>query len=287
MSGEVELAGTAEEPNNEQIVVPANSTIEFQLSLNIGATQGIGDGQAMFELEGTPTIKRARIISGVTEEIEKLLLEDGTAYSLQPYLNTRGHSDFVTLKPGDFLPLADKLPNVKIVVWNKGASDALSPDEIEFIQDAESVNHFICGDRVIGSLVDNDGLDFFGLEWIGWNLEALGSTGAIWISGQENDVITGDLGGNIQGHLIRYYINMVSIIDSRNVFPIMHFQNDGNRQLNNFVFTVSAEDAIFGIRSTRNNTRTVLLGITPYIIADEDIRQSLIDNILDWLGVIR
>ncbi len=32
-----------------------------------------------------------------------------------------------------------------------------------------------------------------------------------------------------------------------------------------------------------NNARTVLLGISPYIITDENVRQTLIMNILDWL----
>ena len=64
---------------------------------------------------------------------------------------------------------------------------------------------------------------------------------------------------------------------------IMRFQDKGNRQYNNYVYIVEADDAIFGIRSTKNNTRTVLLGISPYIITDENVRQTLVNNILDWL----
>jgi hypothetical protein len=76
---------------------------------------------------------------------------------------------------------------------------------------------------------------------------------------------------------------MVRITDTRNVFPIMHFRDNGNRQYNNFMYSVTADDAIFGIKSTKNNTRTVLLGISPYIITDENVRQTLVNNILDWL----
>ena len=64
---------------------------------------------------------------------------------------------------------------------------------------------------------------------------------------------------------------------------IMRFQDKGNRQYNNYVYIVEADDAIFGIRSTKNNTRTVLLGISPYIITDENVRQTLVNNILGWL----
>jgi len=292
-SGATELTASVTDPNMNsvtdpnmnigQIVVPANATVELLLTLKIGATLGIGDAKVILQLEGTPTVTRSRMISGITSEIENLLLETGSDYSIQPYLNNTDYNDVVTLEPSDYLPFANKLTNVKLVIWNKGPSDGLSPDEIDFIKNTEDVNHFICGDDVIGSLVDTDNLNFFGLEWIGWNLEAQGPTYTIWISGQERDVITGNLGENIEGRLILYYINMVRIADSQNVFPIMHFQNNGNRQYNNFVYYVTADDAIFGIRSTRNNTRTVLLGISPYIIADENVRQTLVNNILDWL----
>ncbi|MHC4728051.1 MAG: hypothetical protein ACYS17_12580, partial [Planctomycetota bacterium] len=282
-SGSTEITTSDMNDTINQIVVPANSTADLLLTLKIGSTLGIGDAKVLLELEGTPTVTRSRIISAITSEIENILLETGSAYSMQPYLNIRAYSDIVTLEPGDYLSFAKEMTNVKLVIWNKGPSNGLSPEEIDFIKNSETVNHFICGDRVIGSLVDTDNLDFFGLEWIGWNLEARGSTGSIRISGQQGDVITGDLGENIEGRLINYYINMVRIIDARNVFPIMHFRDNGNRQYNNFVYFVTADDAIFGIRSTKNNTRTVLLGITPYIITDGNIRQTLINNILDWL----
>jgi hypothetical protein len=282
-SGSTDITTSDMNDTINQIVVPANSTADLLLTLKIGSTLGIGDAKVLLELEGTPTVTRSRIISAITSEIENILLETGSAYSMQPYLNIRAYSDIVTLEPGDYLSFAKEMTNVKLVIWNKGPSNGLSPEEIDFIKNSETVNHFICGDRVIGSLVDTDNLDFFGLEWIGWNLEARGSTGSIRISGQQGDVITGDLGENIEGRLINYYINMVRIIDARNVFPIMHFRDNGNRQYNNFVYFVTADDAIFGIRSTKNNTRTVLLGITPYIITDGNIRQTLINNILDWL----
>ena len=202
---------------------------------------------------------------------------------MRPYLENTDHNDLFTLDPADYLAFADKMTKVKLIVWNKGPADGLSADEIDIIKNTENVNHFICGDGVIGSLVYPDNLSYFGLEWIGWNLEAQGPTYAVWISGQEGDVITGNLGGNIEGHLIQYYVNLVRITDTDNVMPIMHFRDNGYRAYNNFRYSVSANDAIFGVRTTGNNARTVLLGISPYIIADENVRRTLIKNILDWL----
>jgi len=282
-SGATELAASDANDAIDQIVVPANSTAELLLTLKIGSTIGVGDAKVTLELEGAPTVTRSRMISGITSEIENLLLETGSGYSMQPYLDNTDYNDIVTLDPGDYLSFANQLTNVRLLIWNKGPSDGLSPDEIDFIKNTENVNHFICGDRIIRSLVDTDNLNFFGLEWIGWNLEARGSTASIWISGQEGDIITGNLGVSFEGRLIQYYINMVRINDARNVFPIMHFRDNGNRQYNNFMYFVLADDAIFGIRSTKNNTRTVLLGISPYVITDENIRQTLVSNILDWL----
>ena len=283
ISGTTELTASGPEQTIGQIVVPANSTAELSLTLKIGSTLGIGDARVILELEGTPTITRSRVISGISSEIENLLLETGSDYSMRPYLDNTVYNDIITLDPGDYLAFANEMTNVKLVIWNKGPSNGLSSDEIDVIKNTENVNHFVCGDGVIGSLVDTNNLSFFGLEWIGWNLEAQGSTYAIWISGQEGDVITGNLGENIEGRLIQYYVNMVRITDTENVFPIMHFQNNGTRKYNNVMYSVTADDAIFGIRSTKNNGRTVLLGISPYIIADENVRHTLVNNILDWL----
>ena len=282
-SGATELTASDVNDAIDQIVVPANSTAELLLTLKIGSTLGIGDAKVILELEGTPTVTRSRMISGITSEIENLLLENGSHYSMQPYLNNTDYNGMITLDPTDYLSFANELTNVKLLIWNKGPSNGLSPDEIDFIKNTENINHFICGDGVIGSLVNPDNLSFFGLEWIGWNLEARGSTGSIWVSGQQGDIITGNLSENIEGRLIQYYVNMVGITDARNVFPIMHFRDNGNRQFGNRVYSVTADDAIFGIRSTKNNTRTVLFGISPYIITDENVRQTLVNNILDWL----
>lgn len=281
-SGATKLAAAGSQPAIGQMVVPANSTAELSLTLKIGATAGIGDAQVTFTLQGTPTITRSRTVTGITREITHLLLETGSEHSMRPYLSGTVGADAVTLDPSDYLAVAGGLTNVKLVIWNKGPSDALSAQEIEVIKSAGNARTFLCGDRVIGSLSSDD-LSYFGLQWIGWNIEA-GTNGVVWLSGQQGDVITGSLGGSIEGHLINYYINMVKIADSTDVFPIMHFQNSGLRRMGDYLYYVSATDAIFGVRSTRNNTRTVLLGISPYVLAQETTHQTLVKNILDWLA---
>ena len=282
-SGTTELTTTDANNTVGQIVVDANSTVEFLLTLKIGSMLGLGNAKVLFELQGTPTIKRSRTITAITPEIEKLLLEVGSDYSMRPYLENTDYNDIITLEPADYLALADEMTNVKLIIWNKGPAGGFTVNEIDIIKNSEDVNHFICGDYVIGSLANSGNLDYFGLEWIGWNLEAQGPTGTVWLSGQQGDVITGGLRENIEGHLIQYYVNMVSITDTENVLPIMHFQNDGYRRYNNWSYFIAAEDAIFGVRSTSNNNRTVLLGMSVYTISDEDIRRTLIMNVLDWL----
>ena len=281
--GDIELTTADINDTTGRILVPANSTAELLLTLRIGSELGLGDAKVALDLEGVPTVKRSRMISGITTEIEKLLIETGGDYSMRPYIDNTDHNDIVTLSSDDYLAFADEMTDVKLVVWNKGPADGLSPGEIDIIMNSEGVNHFICGDGVIGSLVNADNLSYFGLEWIGWNLEAQGSTGSVWVSGQQGDIITGSLGGNIEGRLIMYYINMVGITDTYNVFPIMHFQNSGSRRHNNASYFVTAQEAIFGVRSIRNNCKTVLLGMCPYTIVDENVRQTLVGNILAWL----
>jgi hypothetical protein len=180
-SGATELAASGTQQATGQIVVPANSSAELSLTLKIGPTLGVGDAKVVLELEGTPTITRSRMISGITAEIENLLLETGSYYSMRPYLNNTYRNSIITLEPSDYLAFANEMTNVKLVIWNKGPSDGLSPDEIDIIKNNEDVNNFICGDGVIGSLAYPDNLSFFGLEFIGWNLEAQGSNFTVWI----------------------------------------------------------------------------------------------------------
>ncbi len=280
--GATTLAASGSNSTTGQIVVGAGATVDLSLTLTIGPTLGIGDAKVLFELQGTPMARRSRIVTGITKEIEHLLLETGSYFSMAPYIDHPAYDDIVTLDPSAYLAFADELTDVKVVIWNKGPADGLSSEEVEAIKDASNVNTFICGDGVIGSLSDSD-LGYFGLQWIGWNLEARGSTGGIWITGQQGDVITGVLNKHIEGRLIMYYINMVHIISPTNVFPIMHFETDGFRRYNGSSYYIGADETIFGVRSTRDNRRTVLLGICPYIIVGESDRQTLVYNILDWL----
>ena len=282
-SGTTGLATSGADPAVSQIVVPADSTAELSLTLGAGATLGTGDAKVVLELEGTPTVKRSRIVSGISSGIEHLLLETGSQYSLRPYLSNTVCADAVTLDPSDYLAFADEMTNVKVVIWNKGPSDGLTPQEIGVIRSTPQARTFLCGDGIIGSLSADD-LSYFGLEWIGWNLEGAPPAYTIWLTGQPGDVITGNLGSHLEGHLIAYRINMVRIADARHVFPIMRFQNDGFKSTGSSQSFIAADDTIVGVRSTRNDTRTVLLGISPYVLAQQNKRRILVSRILDWLS---
>jgi hypothetical protein len=63
----------------------------------------------------------------------------------------------------------------------------------------------------------------------------------------------------------------------------MHFQNDGVRQSNNNLFPINANDAIFGVRTTKNNSKIVILGISPYVLVRERVRRDLLESIISWL----
>ncbi len=282
-SGAVQLSGSRLRPATGQIMVPARSTAPLSLTLKVGSTQGLGDAEVVFALQGTPTIKRSRMLSGVTKGIQYLLLETGSQYSLRPYLTNTVCAGAVTLDPSDYLAFADQLTDAKIVIWNKGPMEGLSAKEANAVK-ARKGSTFVCGDGIFRSLSSSQSLGHFGLEWIGWNVEGQ-STGINRFSGQAGDVITGNLGTNIEGRLIYYYVNLVKINDAENVFPIMHFQNDGRRTMGgSTTYNITAGDAIFAVRSTRDDTKTVLLGISPYVIANQQTRRTLVGNIINWLA---
>ena len=282
-SGATNLTASGTQPAGGQIIVPARATAQLSLTLKTGAALGLGDAKVVLELQGTPTVKRSRMVSGISREIKHLLLETGSEYSLRPYLANTACADAVTLDPGDYLTFANELTDVNMVIWNKGPAGGLSAEEMKVIKSAKNVNTFLCGDNLVGSLTPAD-LGYFGLEWIGWNLEGVAPTYTVWLSGQDGDVITGNLGGSIEARLISYYVNMVRISDTQNVFPIMHFQKDGRRRFGNATYNIPAQDTIFGVRSTKNNTRTVFLGISPYVIANQQTRRTLVSDIVNWLA---
>ncbi len=280
--GATELTGSRVARATGQVVVPPGATVPLSLTLKTGATRGIGDAKVALDLQGTPTIKRSRTVSGICQEVQHLLLETGSQYSLRPYLSGTTGEDAVTLDPSEYLAVADQLPKVNLVIWNKGAREGVSATEMAAIKSPRKVNHFLCGDGIIRNLNLSQNLSYFGLQWMGWNSEGA-SSGVVWLSGQAEDVITGSLEGPFAGNLIYYLINMVKITDPLHVFPILHFQADGSARTGTATNSVVAQDTIFGVRSTRNNTKTVLLGITPYVLGDQEIRRTLVRNILDWL----
>ncbi|MBM4025599.1 MAG: Omp28-related outer membrane protein [Planctomycetes bacterium] len=282
-SGRLQLTASCVEPAAGHLVVPARATVEMALTLKIGSTLGLGDAKVVLALEGMPALKRSRLVTGVSSEIQHLLLETGTQYSLRSYLSGTVGADAVIMTPSDYLALAGQFPNVNLVIWNKGAVEGLSAQEMDVIKNTPGVRTFLCGDGIIGSLSSSD-LSYLGLQGIGWNPEGQTSPYAVWLAGQERDVIGGELGESILGHLIAYCLNMVKITDPQNVFPILHFQNNGQRRSGNSTYAIAAQDAILGVRSTRNSSRTVLLGISPYVIDDTETRQTLIRNVLDWLA---
>jgi len=282
--GDVNLMTSEIAPEAGEIVVPANSSAEFSLTLKVGSALGVGDARVLLELDGMPSVVRSRTISGITGAIEKVLIETPSEYSIEPYINRALYGDIVTLNPGDYVAFAGELTNVNLAIWNKGPFDRLSPDEIDIIKSDSGVNNLICGDAIFGGLSNSDDLGYFGLEWLGWNKEGQPPNWTVQLSGQQGDVITGALGENIEGSLIYYFINVVRITDTARVFPIIHFQHDGARQRGNNTYPITAADAICGVRTTKNESRTVLLGITPHIISAERTRRTLIDNILEWLA---
>ena len=281
-SGTLKLTGSGAHPASGLLAVAAHATATLSLTLTIGSTLGLGDAQVLLDLQGTPPITRSRIVTAVTQEIQHLLLETGSDYSLRPYLANTACADAVTLEPSEYLAYAEQLTNVKVVLWNKGPTDGLSAEEVQVIRKIPNVNTLICGDHISGTMSADD-LSYFGVQDIGWNMEAQKTTGAIWLSGQQGDVITGTWGSNIEGRLMYYYLRLLKILDSTQVFPILHYQNDGLRRSGNSLYPISAQDAIVGVRSTKNNVRTVFLTLSPYIIWKEQNRQTLVKNIIAWL----
>jgi hypothetical protein len=107
------------------------------------------------------------------------------------------------------------------------------------------------------------------------------------LSGVDGDPISGPLGNEIEGNLIKYLLTLVKITDPLKAYSFMHFKNDGYHVLvsgnSRDTLEIKGEDAHVGIRVDNGQSRAVLLSMTPYVLVNENILSTLIDRIIRWL----
>jgi len=80
----------------------------------------------------------------------------------------------------------------------------------------------------------------------------------------------------------------MAINDVETTKPILHFSNDGFRVqtvgTKRDTLPVKGKDAIFAVRVYHENSRSVIMGINPYVVKNATVRENLIKNVMIWLN---
>lgn len=272
-----------------QITLAAGETANLALSLTPGATLGAGDVNMKVIVQEDPDgFKGSGSITCYSAEIEnfQLLSAGEDALSLQPELEANGYDDFFDIPVNDYVELTDNFTSRDIIIWNTGSSGNLSTDKINTIIDDFNAGKkvFVCGNRAVSDLGNAGALPAFGVSYFGWSTQGYGSAPwRVWLSGIPGDPISGALGETVEGNLIKYLITLMRIEDTKTTTPFMHFKNAGKVRYNNDTLDVAGEDAIFGVKVVKNDTRFVLFSITPYVLINKTVRETLVGNIITWL----
>ncbi len=277
---------------NEFTLQPDES-ITFTLSFEPDKTLGIGDATVIVEDMTDPkAFKGQGNITVYHAGISNIEIVPGGEknYSINPLLKSLGYNEFFSLTPDEYELVAYKL-NKKILIWNLGAITTLSAQEANKIKEAieQKIPVFVCGNLSTRTLSTANLLTtYFGCQYNGWSTQGFGyAPWRVWLSGVDGDPISGPLGNQIEGNLIRYLLTLVKITDPLKTYSIMHFKNDGFNVIPNGndrdTFEIKGEDAIIGVRVDNGESRAVLLSLTPFVIVNAQTRSVLIDRILKWI----
>lgn len=292
--------------NKELTTVAGNETKTVSVTLDPGAdaditlqivpgqTLGVGDVDIELSSVDNPEGFRSKgVISCYSQELENLeVINAGESkYSIQSQLNNTNWDGFFSLNSSDYNQFREKFILKNHIVWNTGAADRFTQDDVNSIlADIEAGRKvFVCGNLSASYLSTYGGLPTFGAEPIGFSTQGYGSSPwRVWFSGVAGDPISLNFGTKTEGNLIQYLINLMKITDTENTKPFLHFTYDGKKVQTigstRDTADISGKDAVFGVRVRHENTRSVLLGINPYVIVNADIRQELISRIIQWLN---
>jgi len=287
----IDVSGT--EQKSTEVTLSAGDDTEIKLQITPGNTMSVGDFEMEISSRDNPdNFKGKGRVSCWSKEIEyfEIINAGETQYSITNHLQSAGYQNYIKVPSTDFTSLREKFSNRSHLVWNTGAEEAMNQASADAI--VADINAgkklFVCGNLSASYLNNYGALGLFGVEAMGFSTQGFGSAPwRVWFSGVGGDPITQDFGSKTEGNLIKYLINLMKITDVENVKPILHFTNDGKKVQTigstRDTSDIKGKDAVFAVRVLHENTRSVLMGISPYVVVNSTIRQNLITKVMQWL----
>lgn len=262
------------EGNQAQVTVPPHSRKAIKGKITIGATRGIADVSLSARVQGQPNPLQTQSITIVHRGVERLHILGGeTKHSVIPIIDKETSiGKFYNLNTSVFESISPQLNSLKTIVWNGSTTGEVTASAANSILDAiyNHINVVICGGRITSGLSSNNILPLLGVQFIAYCREGYGQ--APWpvtLAGVPGDPISGDFGNKVQGYLIQYLLPLYRIINPMTTTPVMTF--------------AKSKDSIFAVKVQFPESRAVLLGINPYVIADESIRTKLVTRSVAWV----
>lgn len=260
--------------NTTQVVVEPKSKFNFTARLKVGQTKFASDLRIKIEtLDGkfSETSSNWKIYHSGIERLN--ILAGEKEHSIQTIFDQKfGKGHIFEITENDFSNLSSRFNALKTIVWNGSTTGEFTASSANLILDAinRNKNILICGGRITSGMVSNGVLPYFGVSFIAFCREGFGQAPySVKLAGVPNDPITGDFGNSIQGYLINYLLPLYKIVNSSTTSPIMTF--------------AKSADSICAVKVQWTKNRAIILGMNPYVIYDENIRNTLLYRSLLWL----
>jgi hypothetical protein len=283
---------TANIENGGEKEVKPGEGVDMNLVLTPGATKGIGDAKIVVTKSDDQEFKiNSELVTVISDDLETIQVIDGESnYSISGIAKLyKPNPDYIEISGDNYVNVGTKLTKLKYMIWNTSATGSLTQAKADAITDAvnNNVGLFICGGKVVQDLRSFNSLNYFNVDYLGWNTEGYGSSPwKVWLTGVPGDPITDLLGVNFEGNLINWLLPVLKIVAPETTYPIMHFQNAGkyvNINNNKDTVAVAADQTIFGVRINNPEARMVFLGFNPFVVRNVVKRENLIKNSLLWI----
>ncbi len=256
------------------VTVNPNSTEMLKAKFIVGNKVGIGELSLNCQVQGRPISFNTSNLILIHESVDRFHILGGEDdHSILPIIDkTYKSAKFYHLKSQYFEQIYQQFNSLKTIIWNGSTTGAVTPSVGNVIKYAlqNGVNVLICGGAIAAGLNSTAILPQLGLQFIAYCREGYGTApNEVTLAGVEDEPISFDFGDNVKGNLIRYLLPLFRITNTSMTSPVMTFKK--------------SKDSIFAIKTQLPKSRAVLLGLNPYILLDQSIRDKLISRSITWL----
>lgn len=260
--------------NKFTVSINPNSSDKVKAKLKVGNKVGVGELAINCQVQGKPTSFKTSNLILIHESVDRFHILGGEEdHSILPIIDKSYKSaKFYNLKSQYFSQLYQQLKSLKTIVWNGSTTGVVNPSDGNIIKYAlqNGINVLICGGAIAGGLNSTGVLSQLGLQFIAYCREGYGTAPyEVTLAGVQDDPISYDFGTDVKGNLIRYLLPLFRITNLSTTTPVMTFKK--------------SKDSIIAVKTQLQKSRAVLLGLNPYILLDQNIREKLISRSLTWL----